>query len=379
MNSNDSNPRKEPSVFELTTRQLKPVVEQVAGEPITSFAVSIEHQVRGPYGVRGEKLLPTFTYRTRSGRAEQTMVFAKRQYEFYEGHSEAYHYTHLHEHGAPVPRMYACLRDSERREILFLEYLDVVTEPEPSPQFINDPDKFFQFLDATACVNAITPSDAYAGQIRRDMAHRPGPPGLSLAERLTHVPSDLDRIWKHARNDKLGDALAGWCEGPDDNLNRLKAAALSLSLPVARMKQGLCINDLYPVHTGWRQDTGELLIFDLEMTGFEARFFDVAEWIGAPDEVLPRCRPRAELARYYMDQYVRHGGQPAPLDEFLAECHLLWMASTFTNLWWYMNEAINGPMDPTKEDSDQLRAQNSAELHRQLRALLNHIEGGIGQ
>jgi len=56
-------------VFGLTRGQLLPVVERVAGEPVARFEVSIGHElVSEHYGGRGEKVIPTFEYRTQRGR-----------------------------------------------------------------------------------------------------------------------------------------------------------------------------------------------------------------------------------------------------------------------------------------------------------------------
>ncbi len=55
---------------------------------------------------------------------------------------------------------------------------------------------------------------------------------------------------------------------------------------------------------------------DLESVGFAPRFYDVAPWLGAPDGVRPRCRPRSELAEHYLTEYARWGGCAVPVAQF---------------------------------------------------------------
>jgi len=54
-------------VFGLTRSQLGPILASIAGEPVASFGVSVEHHVPGYYGYSAEKVIPTFSYTTRSG------------------------------------------------------------------------------------------------------------------------------------------------------------------------------------------------------------------------------------------------------------------------------------------------------------------------
>ena len=47
-------------------------------------------------------------------------------------------------------------------------------------------------------------------------------------------------------------------------------------------------------------------------------------------------------------------------------------------LGWWVNQAVDGPTDRTKEDSADYRRQNCDELHRQLAILLAQVgDSGI--
>jgi hypothetical protein len=360
-------------VFGLTKAQLRPIVAEIAGEPVQSFDISAEHKVAGPYGITAEKVIPTFSYTTRSGRAGSTTVFAKRPYEMLPGHGEAHHYKYLTGLDAPIPRMYAALTDEGDREVLFLEYLDVVTEPEPCPRFLNDPVQFPEFVGLVARFNAIQPTEEYAVRLRRDIPQRRGASGSGWQERMDEVGAYLDRIWEHGAKGELGEPLKQLCSGTEATLERLKELAAGLVQPISRMETGFTHNDCYPHCTGYRRESGELLIFDLEDIGFEPRFFDIAPWLGAPDEVQPRCGTREDLARHYLEEYARWGGAPPSLEQFLDESHLLWLTYVFMMLGWYVHQALAGPSDRTKEDTQEFRRQNRDELHRQLSILLDRL------
>ncbi|UCC68710.1 MAG: phosphotransferase [Armatimonadota bacterium] len=361
------------SVFALTKEQLRPVVEEIAGEPVQSFDISVEHRVAGPYGVTAEKVIPTFAYTTRSGRTGRMTLFAKRPYQMLPGHGEEHHYRYLAEQGAPIPNMYGALADDQQREILFLEYLDVVTEPEPCTRFLNDLEQFPKFVSLVAHFNAIRPSGEYAARLRRDIPQRPGPPGWDWRQRMEDVCAYLDRIWEHGAEGDLGTALKHLCAGSEESLGRLRDLAMGLVEPVSEMETGFTHNDCYPHCTGYRRETGELLIFDLEHVGFEPRFFDIAPWLGAPDHVQSRCVPREELAQYYLEEYARCGGGSVSLDQFLEGTHILWLTYTFMMLGWYVNQALQGPTDRTKEDSEEYRRWNCEELQRQLSMLCGEV------
>jgi hypothetical protein len=65
--------------------------------------VRVEHEVEGEhYGFSGDKVVPTFTYTTLSGRQASTTVFVKRAHEPAE-HTESMHYAALARLGAPIP------------------------------------------------------------------------------------------------------------------------------------------------------------------------------------------------------------------------------------------------------------------------------------
>ena len=345
-------------VFGLAKSQLRPIMDNiVSDETVDSFDVSIEHEVQGYYGYQAEKIIPTFTYTTTTGNTGKVIVFVKWFYR--KGPAEAHNYTYLEKHHAPIPRMYGTLIKSHQREMLFLEYLAPVTD---SDGFLNDDDQFHQFLALAARFNAIQPSQEYASKL----------PHHDIGRSLKESVSVLNSIWDYACKGELGNALKQFCSSSEDNLNRLKNLAKQLIDPVNQMKTGIAHTDFYPENTGWRRETGELLMLDLEFVGFAPRFYDVAGWVGAPDDILPRCLPRRELAQYYLEQYIRWSGCPVPLEQFLEETRILWMAGELKMLGWRLGRALDGCVDWTDDRGEGRRFFREG-LHRDLSILLRQV------
>lgn len=359
------------SILGFSKAQLHPMVERIAGEPVVSFEASIQHEPDGPYGIMGDKLIPTFEYVTASGAGGKCAVFIKKQREPLPGHSEAHHYRHLAQHEAPIAGMYGALTDACGREALFLEDVRPVTDPEPCFDFLADPDRFPLLLATIAHFNAITPSADYTSEIRRDMANRAGPLGWDWGKRMSHACRALGRIRGLAQEGRLGDGLRRLCTATA--MAVLAATACSLTAPLQQMVTGLTHGDFYPHSTGWRRGSGELVILDLDSVGFEPRFYDVAPWLGAPSAVQPRCGTREDLARHYLEERHRWSGQSIPLAAFLDETRMLWLAWVFMNLRWWCDRAMSGPLDPTQDDNQEYRVCNMGELHRQLDSVLGAV------
>lgn len=346
-------------VFGLTKAQLRPIISSaVPDEPVASFDVSIQHQVHGFCGYSAEKSIPTFSYTTESGQTERITVFVKRFHRT--GPAEAHHYAHLQKLQAPVPRMYGVMTDQEQREILFLEYLEPIGDIHASEQFMHDPHNFRQLLAATARFNTVQPSGEYAHQL----------PCKDVVKGLTDAVTTLDNIWEHACGGDLGDDLKKFCSNSSDKLHQLQEFAAGLVEPIAQMEMGLIHSDIYPENTGWRQETGELLILDLEWIGFGPRFYDAASLLGAPDNLQPHHQRRDELARYYLEEYVRWGGASMPMDKFMEGNSILWIAETLNMLWFRLARALDGRVDWT-DDQEEGRRFFRNELRKTLDALLH--------
>ena len=358
MNGDAASDRRQCPLFGLTKAQLQPVGDNIAGEQVATLEVRVIDHRWPHYGVRGEKVAASFTWTTRSGRTGQTMVFVKKQgdpicdragRELAPAPAEAVHYRNLALHQAPIPRMYRAVTIDapDPREVIFLEWLDeVVTEQEPFARFQNDEGHFRQFLSAVARFNAIVPSSEYAEQLRivreRESTYPWKREGRDRADSMFVA---LKSMYDDAREGKLGSALQHTCSRSVQQLATLEALAYRLVEHRAAMAVGFCHRDLEPFQTGRRQPTGEVVLFDIESPNLAPRFCDAAVCLGAPGAYQPRCRSREELARYYLDEYVRHGGAPVPLGQFLDETYALWLEWTYRWLSIFHRQALEGRPD----------------------------------
>ena len=356
-------------IFGLKEEQLLALVESIADEPVESFGVSIEHEVTGHYGYQAEKLIPTFAYLTRSGQTGTTAAFAK----FFRepGPREAHHYTYLAQHQAPIPRMYGTVMGPDEREIIFLEYLRPAGDLHPFRWFFSDEDRLRHFLALAARFNAIRPSEEYETRLYHQ-------PIGDVCRWLNNGAEALGRIWERAATGELGPTLRDLCAASGEKLPLLQGLAADLVAPVSRMAVGLVHGDYYPDSTGWRRDTGELLMVDLEGVRLAPRFSDVGRWLGAPDAVQPRCLPREELARHYLAEYARWGGSAVPLEQFLEETRLLCLKDALKMLPFAFNRALDGGVDWTRDREEGRRVYRD-EVHGHLTILLREVGGSDGR
>lgn len=354
-----SSGRSPTPVFGLLGRQLQPVVERIAGgEAVASFSISIDHQLEGHYGYGADKLIPTISYVTQSGQRGEATVFVKlfREAE----RSEARHYVGLANHGAPISRLFGALTTGDGREMIFLEYLEPVVD---FMGMLEDRRQFEQLLSVAARFNAVTPTPEYAATLpRRDFARE-----------LSEVAPVLARIWQHGAKGDIGDDLRRLCSADEGKLDALRQLAARLVEPIAGMDVGLLHNDFYPDSVAWHRETGELLVVDLESVGLGPRFYDVARWLGAPDEMQYHASARGLLAERYLGEYEQYTRRRIDLHQFLVEARSLWLAGTLTMLFFFLDRSLDGRMDWT-DDRAEGRRQSQAELYEQVKALLCEAE-----
>jgi len=236
----------------------------------------------------------------------------------YPSPTEQQHYTWLTNVGAPIPTFYGSLimHAPDAREVLFLEWLDeIVSDNEPFKALQNDREHFLNYIRAVARLNSLQPAGAYSAAL-------PAPPS-HFRNQMTGWETKLSHVWNDAAEGALGEAIRGMCS--DHNFTDICRLSNGLKHTVKTMKTGFVHGDLEPFQTGRRVQTGEVVIFDLEDVGFAPRFQDIAICLGAPDDYCPRCLPRNELAKHYLDEYHQRSGEHVTLDELLNETHVLWL------------------------------------------------------
>ena len=169
-----------------------------------------------------------------------------------------------------------------------------------------------------------------------------------------------------------GEEVADLCANSRDKMANLRRLAADAAESLREMAVGLAHNDFYRDSVGWRQETAEFLVLDLESVGLAPRFADVARWIGPGDELRPRCLPRGELAELYLDEYARSGGTPGRIAQFLEDVRVLWIAQSFGMLWFRLALALDGRVDWT-DDADEGRRVFRHDLYRELSGLLQEV------
>ena len=354
------------AIFGLTKTQLRPVVENFADEPVESFDVCIEHQKTGLSGIFGEYIIPTFTWKSPTGCVRKATVFVGRALRNQPEHAQACHYAHLMRCGAPVPRLYMALTDTMGREVIFLEHLAEIIENDET--FLADDNNFYRFIELAAHFNAIHPSANHVVCIRHDMGERKGPWAWTWEDRLTWVAEySLRRLWNHAQAGVLGSHLHQLCS--TDRVEDVVQYAQNLVEPVKCMQTGLVHDDFYPGNIGFRRATAELLLFDLEGICFDARFYDIARWLGRPRNTLPRGIPRSELAQRYLDCYASYGGSRVSLNQFIKEVHTLWTAHWFFMLGPQLTDALD-------ERDPSARVCRCVQLHAELVHIMQYVQDG---
>ncbi len=350
-------------VFGLTKEQLLPILESIVKETIVSFDVSIENELQGHKGYGGEKLIPTFSYVSRSGSEGEITVFIKVERSddrpSLNRHTpECEHYRHLMEINAPIPVFHEMLKAKDR-SLIFIEYVEATCDIHPFTSYLRDAVAFREFLSLAASINAIEPTDTYRHVL----------PHFDLTKRIGDVPGTLGQIWEHALSDKLGSDLRDFCVESMGRIATLETLSDGLASRVRLMPEGLCHSDFYPDHTGRRVGTGELLLLDLESMAFAPRFSDVGLWLGAPEEALPLAH-RGELVEHYLREYHRWGKPDIGAEEFMEEARVVWQIRTLGMLDFTLRRALDGVVDWTG-DRDEGRQVYRRDLQQSLRGLLS--------
>ena len=147
------------------------------------------------------------------------------------------------------------------------------------------------------------------------------------------------------------------------------AEFLGRNLP--KLERGYTHNEDVPEQIGRRQDTGEMMVFDLRTTGPGPRFVDVAPWLGVPHRVQNRGHTTTELADYYQQQYLGAGGRPVSIETLMSETRMLWQASTISGLDRAYDYALTG--NATPEDKDKGRETFQDRLFGDLTQLLETL------
>lgn len=326
--------------FGLSETQLLPILEAVAGTPLSRSAVRVSQIAQGASG--GDKWLLTARYTAHDGATGETTLFAKRC--VWKGRSEAVHYRYLAARAVPTARMYGAVRDSGGEEVIFLERLTEIGFQADSEA------EWRSMLSLLARFNACKVAPDYAphlhpyeqvGQVGRGAWFI----GLNADPADEQVAADLEA-----------------CDTRQEDRPALQQAARTLFAQVAAQPRGLLHQDFLPGNVGWRGEREEMVVFDLHKNALGPRFADVAPYLALPDWSDSEAflegtgsdggSRREGLTRHYLDEYARYGGPAVSPATFCEETTALSWMHKVSALGWLIER---NQQEHIQETLDALR------------------------
>ena len=317
----------ERTVFGLREQQLLPILQAAVDRKVTALAISFDHTVEGHPGYQGEKCIPTFAYETEEGSCDHLVMFVKKH--DHAGRIEAEQFRFLQEHGAPIPKLYGVLKDAQGCDILFLEHLPVVYGNE---EMYDNADLLQRFVSLAARLNSLPISESYEA-----LPHHGSLAGIPEQQVTT-----LGEIAERSASGALGTELRRFFGASGQIVSGLEHTLHRLGPVVAEFPLGFVHGDFWPFHTGARTDSHELLAIDLGWSLLASRFFDIAPFLGPPEEDMDLCLSREELGRHYLNEYHGRSATSIPLEEFLVETDAVWVAWNSRRLPRVLKPAIEG-------------------------------------
>jgi len=351
-------------IFNISHTKLVGIIEKIANEPINSFNVNAINKKLGPSGIRGDYLVPTIEYTTKSLSNKKITIFVRRPHRERPGESQLHHYEYLSGRNIPIPKLYDSIIDGEGREVLFLEYLEEIREEDEI--FLSDENHVRKFLSLMAQFNTTRLSIDYIAQLGNDMARRNWVRNWNIW--LTWAIFALKIFEERAYSGELGKTLKNAFCTSSDKLNQLKELSIQLMNHVNKFKKGYIHGDFHPGNTAWRHRRKELVVFDFEDVMIDVRFYDIAMYLGAPDNVEKRCIKQNDLAEYYLEQYYYFSGESINIKNFLNELYIIWLAHK-CNIWSPMFDTSSIWSEMPKEE----KQRRSDQIYEQLDMLFCQI------
>lgn len=327
----------ESSVFDLSKEQLLPLLSDIVSDEVEEFDIRYQHQKRSENGIVGEFEIPTFTCRTISGEKCEFTLFVRRRKKFDEGRRQTHHYDFLKSNKVPVPSLYGTLLDSQNREVLFMEHLEENTDTKE--EFFEDAEVMNEFLELMARFNSLKPTVHYAARMGWDMAERDFT--MNWKTWLTWSIFVLEYIENNADKNLFSRRIKEFCNSEEPRIDLLTDVALKLTYVVPSLPVGYVHGDFMPHNTARRQGTNELVVFDFEDVLLDTRFYDIARVIGGWDVERNHPESQRDVAKVYLDYYMKHGGDSVGIEDFIREVTLVWYARKL-NLWEYLPADVLG-------------------------------------
>lgn len=334
-------------IFGCPGNELLQILRHACGHHIDDFSICFDkkHNVEG---IGGEYLFPTFMCSTGDGRIVRIPMFARRQLKEAAGKRQAHHYEFLSALSVPTPALHGSFVDADGREVVFLERIEPVGADDV--ELLAQSAYLEQYLSLMASFNAARPSVDYVAALGRDLASRDWIRNWNVwIPWSVHI---LERLEASAGKGQLGEDAKAYCARNSAGLTRLRRLVVALLDAILRQPTGLVHGDFRPANTGWRdagrQEAGrregsrQLVVFDFEDVMLDARFYDVAQVLGAPRALVSGTTTNEELMHCYLEAYNPSSGSRVEFGTFLREVRIAWAART-ANLWEHLPPEAGGP------------------------------------
>ena len=342
-------------VLGLRDSVLQEVAENASGSPVSSVKPVVLSRDWPEYGVCGDKCIISLSFESVDQLIGDVTIFVKRQSGL-GGFKETPHYEYLNKTQLPVPILYGSLLDDQQMEVLLLEDVQPNTDGD---RLLDNPDNLSAFLALAARINALQPEGDYGSSLYY----------FAMDRGIDRGTQAIEAIWSAAASGQLGADVMTLCSRT--RRDALLSLAEFLGRNVPKLERGYTHNEYVPEQIGRRQDTGEMMVFDLRTTGLGPRFVDVAPWLGVPNRVQNRGHTTTELADHYLQQYLGAGGRPVSIETLMSETRMLWQASTISGLDRAYDYALTGNANP--EDKDKGRETFQDRLFGDLTQLLETL------
>ncbi|PKO03262.1 MAG: hypothetical protein CVU43_04025 [Chloroflexi bacterium HGW-Chloroflexi-5] len=322
-----------------------------------------DHKVGMP-GICGEYAIPKFEITTDNG-TETVVLFGRRQLSNTES-KQAHHYRYLSESGIPVPKLYGAINDGNNCEILVLEYAQEITDEK---DFFSEEKNITEFIDLAAKFSSMHLSHNYIGLIGKDMGNKSDTRDWKTW--MSWSVFIIEKIWDLASHNKLGIDLKKMCEDCNTK-NKLQRIAFNMIKKIGSFDIGIAHSDFRPnnmVHL----NNHKLGLIDFEDVIIDSKFYDIARYLGAPDQVFKwEVTKRDYYIDFFIDKCKKYEGKKLNQQKMRDELFHIWYTRSI-NMWEWLPHEYGGPAYdfwPAGKNSEE-RCQNLSVL---LNALIHNSD-----
>lgn len=323
-------------LFQMQYSELKMILQPNYQSEITSISYETSNKSVGKPGICGEYIIPELAIGFENDTQEINTFFIRKQLDSKES-KQAHHYEYLGKAGIPTPKYYGSMCDESKKEIIILEYEDEIIDEN---LFFSSETNCLDFIDLAARFSCLEPSLDYLSLIGKDMGNKG-----DTRDWKTWMPWSiyiLDKIWNLALQGKLGNELKKLCCSNTIKIE-LQETAKNLISIINSYEFGIVHSDFRPNNTIRLKHSEKLGLIDFEDVMVDAKYYDIARFLGAPD---PRFKMDKKNRDHYLEYFIKKISEYSgniPTHELLKkELFHIWYTRSI-NLWEYLPNEYGGP------------------------------------